>query len=96
MADAYEVLGLLPGSTDDEIRRRYLDLVRRYRPDQQPQRFAAVREAYEQLRDPLVRLEACLFPTQTNDTIDAILADVESRLRTARIPAKVLLSLVEQ
>ena len=95
MSDPYEVLGVGPQSGDAEIRRRYLDLVRRYPPDREPERFAAIREAYEQLRDPVVRLKAKLFPRGPNDTIDAILADVERRLQTARIPVKTLLSLAE-
>ena len=95
MSDPYEVLGLEPGSGDAEIRRRYLELVRRYPPDQHPERFAAVREAYDELRDPVTRLRARLFPTKTHETMDAILADVEQRLRTARIPTKTLISLAE-
>ena len=95
MSDPYEVLGLVPGSDDTEIRRRYLELVRRYPPDRHPQRFAAVREAYEELRDPVARLRGKLFPSKPRETMDAILADVEQRLRTARIPVKTLISLAE-
>jgi len=95
MSDPYEVLGIDPGSDDAEIRRRYLELVRRYPPDQHPERFAAVREAYDELRDPVARLSARLFLHKTHETMDAILADVEQRLRTARIPVKILISLAE-
>ena len=95
MSDPYEVLGIDPASGDAEIRRRYLELVRRYPPDQHPERFAAVREAYDQLRDPVARLRAKLFPAKPHETMDAILADVEQRLRTARIPVKTLVSLAE-
>jgi len=95
MSDPYEVLGVGPQSGDAEIRRRYLDLVRRHPPDREPERFAAIRGAYDQLRDPVVRLRARLFPLESGDTIDAILADVGRRLQTARIPVKTLLSLAE-
>jgi DnaJ-class molecular chaperone len=95
MSDPYEVLGIDPSSDDAAIRRRYLELVRRYPPDQHPERFAAVREAYDQLRDPVARLQARLFPTKTHETMDEILADVEQRLRTARIPVETLISLAE-
>ena len=95
MADPYDVLGLDPGSDDAEIRRRYLELVRQYPPDQHPERFAAVRAAYDQLRDPVTRLRAKLFPAGAHETMDAILIDVERRLRTARIPVKTLISLAE-
>jgi len=95
MSDPYEVLGIDPRSDDAEIRRRYLELVRRHPPDREPERFAAVREAYDQLRDPVARLKSKLFPLETSDTMDAILAEMERRLRTARIPMKTLLSLAE-
>jgi DnaJ-domain-containing protein 1 len=95
MSDPYEVLGIDPACGDAEIRRRYLELVRQFPPDQHPERFAAVREAYEQLRDPVLRLKAKLFPLTPHHTIDAILAEVEGRLRGARIPMKTLLSLAE-
>jgi DnaJ-class molecular chaperone len=95
MSDPYEVLGIDPASDDAAIRRRYLELVRQYPPDQHAERFAAVRGAYDQLRDPVARLSTRLFPTKTHETMDAILADVEQRLRTARIPVKTLISLAE-
>ena len=97
MIDPYQVLELEPIGRDAEIRRRYLEMVRRYPPDREPERFAAVREAYDQLRDPVVRLKSKLFPEHDcRDSMDSILADVKRRLRTARIPLKVLLSMVEQ
>ena len=43
MTDPYEVFGLPDDSDDEAIRRRYLELVRQYPPEHQPQRFA-VRE----------------------------------------------------
>jgi len=95
MSDPYAILGIDPASDDAQIRRRYLELVRRHPPDREPERFAAIRGAYDELRDPVTRMRSKLFPFEANDTIDAILADVERRLRTARIPVKTLLSLAE-
>jgi DnaJ-class molecular chaperone len=96
VADPYQVLGLEPGSDDARIRRRYLDLVRQHPPEREPQRFATIREAYDQLRDPARRLRSRLFPDRSIETIDAILAEVERRVRGARIPVKTLLSLAER
>jgi molecular chaperone DnaJ len=33
MGDPYEVLGVTPGATPDEVRRAYRELVRRHHPD---------------------------------------------------------------
>jgi DnaJ-class molecular chaperone len=96
MGNPYEVLGLEPGSSDAEIRRRYLELVRQYPPDREPERFAAIRKAYDQLRDPMVRMESRLFDLEVYESLDAIIAEVRGRLRTARIPTQTLLSLAEQ
>ena len=96
MADPYEVLELSRDCGDAEIRRRYLDLVRQYPPDRQPERFAAIRKAYDQLRDPVVRMESRLFDLEPDAALDAILAEIRCRVRAARIPTETLLSMAEQ
>ncbi|HUT11984.1 MAG TPA: DnaJ domain-containing protein [Thermoguttaceae bacterium] len=96
MPDPYEVLDLPPESGDAEIRRRYLELVRRHPPDRDPERFAAIRRAYDELRDPQKRMESRLFRMETDDSLDAIVADVKRRFRAARIPTETLLHLVEK
>ena len=61
MTDPYAVLGLPPDSDDEAIRRRYLELVRQFSPEHHPEKFAAIRAAYEQLRDLNTRLRYRLF-----------------------------------
>jgi curved DNA-binding protein CbpA len=55
--DFYAVLGLKPGATVDEVKKRYRELARRYHPDINPspdaaQKIKAVNEAYHILGDP--------------------------------------------
>jgi len=67
--DYYETLGLEPGAGDAEIKGAYRRLARKYHPDvsKEPgaeEKFKAVNEAYEALRDPQKRaaydqLRAC-------------------------------------
>jgi curved DNA-binding protein CbpA len=59
--DPYEILGLTPEADDAAVRAAYLELVRRYPPDHHPQRFAAVSEAYQILKDEGARLRHQLF-----------------------------------
>jgi len=96
MADPYEILGVSHGSSEADIRRRYLELVRQNPPDRVPERFAEIHQAYERLRDPVVRMEAKLFELESSDTLASVVADVRQRLRKARIPTQTLLSLAEK
>src|SRR5215211_3588570 len=95
MSDPYETLGLARDSDEAEIRRRYLELVREFPPDRAPERFAAIRAAYDEVRDPLRRLEAQLFSLKTRDSIDSLLTDLRARLRDAPVPMETLLKLAE-
>jgi curved DNA-binding protein CbpA len=95
MSDPYEVLGLASDADGAEIRRRYLELVRQSPPDREPERFAAVRAAYDEVRDPARRLEAQLFGAATSDSLDALAADLRARLAAARLSLDALLSLAD-
>jgi curved DNA-binding protein CbpA len=97
MSDPYEVLGLPRSADEGEIRKRYLEQVRQYPPDRDPSRFAEVRAAYEQLRDPVRRLEGQLFEIDSGETIAVIANDLRSRLRDRlnHLPLDVLLAMAE-
>lgn len=99
MSEPFDVLGLGPEASEEDVRRRYLELVRQFPPDRDPQRFAEIRLAYDQLRDPVARLQQRLFLLQraeTAETLDPVVNDVKRRLRGQRIATQVLLSLAEQ
>jgi curved DNA-binding protein CbpA len=65
MDDPFSVLGVAEDVNDDEIKRRYLAMVRAFPPDREPERFQAYRAAYEALSDQRKRLEVKLL--RTND-----------------------------
>jgi curved DNA-binding protein CbpA len=96
MDDPYAVLGLPSDCDDDTIRRRYLELVRQFSPEHHPERFAAIRSAYERLRDLDTRLRYRLFEAGKRETIDALLEEIACRSRRRRLPLKSLLTVLRK
>jgi curved DNA-binding protein CbpA len=96
MADPYATLGLPPDADEATVRRRYLELVRENPPEKRPERFAEIREAYEQLRDPVTLLRGEVFRLRSQESLDDIITDLRSRVQSARIPTETLLSLAER
>jgi curved DNA-binding protein CbpA len=93
MSDPYKVLDVPHNADEAAIRQRYLELVRQFPPDRFPERFAEVRAAYDDLRDPVTRLKNQIFEFNDSESIEDAIADVRSRIRAARIPVETLLSL---
>jgi hypothetical protein len=48
--DSHELLGVERGADEITLKRAYLALVKRYKPEQHPEAFRKIREAYEQCR----------------------------------------------
>lgn len=95
MSDPFEVMGVARDVDEATIRKRYLELVREFPPDRAPERFAAVRAAYDELRDPARRIGAQLFEITTSDSLEAIVEDLRSRIRSARYRLDDLFKLAE-
>jgi curved DNA-binding protein CbpA len=96
MTDPYQILELPPDSDDDAIRRRYLELVRRFSPERYPEKFAAIRSAYESLRDLDTRLRYRLFEAGKNETVDALIEEITCGKPRRRIPLATLLATVKR
>jgi curved DNA-binding protein CbpA len=96
MDDPYAVLGLPTGSDDETIRRRYLELVRQFSPEHYPERFAAIRAAYEKLRDLDTRLSYRLFEAGKRDTVDAIVEEIACRSQRHRVSLQTMLATLKK
>lgn len=55
--DLYARLGVSRGASQEEVKRAYVTLVKRYTPELAPEEFKRIREAYETLSDPERRRE---------------------------------------
>lgn len=60
MLKHYLALGVSFPATDEEVRRAYLDLVKRFPPERHPEQFAEITEAYEALKDTTRRTHLML------------------------------------
>lgn len=47
----YEILGIEATATEREAKRRYQQLIREFTPEHSPEKFAAIREAYETIKN---------------------------------------------
>lgn len=96
MNDSHAVLNLPPNASVEEVRARYLQLVRENPPERAPERFAEIRAAYDDLRDPARQLSAQLFSFRSQDTLDSLQDAVRGKLVHERLTLESLLSLADQ
>ena len=57
----YVILRVAPQATDAEIRQAYLQAIRDFPPEREPEQFQKIAHAYEQIRDDAARLNYRLF-----------------------------------
>jgi curved DNA-binding protein CbpA len=94
MADPYTVLGIAPDADDAAIRLRYLSLAREFTPEQHPERFAAVRAAYEKIKTLDRRAGHRLLESGTEHTIESIIEEAGCRTPRRRAGLKELIATV--
>ncbi|MDR2762049.1 MAG: J domain-containing protein [Planctomycetaceae bacterium] len=89
----YYTLGVNPGCSESEIRNRYLELVREFPPEKNPDKFAKVHEAYENLKNPIGLMQGILSDLQTSDSIEQIINVLVDELRQERLPTEMILNM---
>ena len=57
----YLTLNLDPGASQEEIRQRYLALIRSHPPSHDPDRFQRIAAAYDALQDDRTRVRTAIF-----------------------------------
>ncbi|MCI0683590.1 MAG: J domain-containing protein [Gemmataceae bacterium] len=94
MNDPYAVLGVAADADDATIRGRYLQLVKQFTPEGHPERFAAIRQAYDSLKDVETRLRGRLFEAGKHETAASIVEELACRSSRRRMSLANLLALV--
>ena len=54
LVDPFDVLGVPYDASESEIRARYLQLVKEFPPERDPEKFQQVQKAFEAVKDPLI------------------------------------------
>lgn len=89
--NAYAILNLRKGADEQEIKRAYVEMVKRYDPEQHTERFMVIQSAYERLRDPKRRAKEDVltynyvkgeFAFTEEDRAPVTLPELSERLRT--------------
>jgi curved DNA-binding protein CbpA len=90
--DPYQILGVSPGATDDELHTAYRQLVQIHHPDhnhgsaESTRRFEEIQRAYTQIREQreqAPRADDAPPRVTVDPLVDARLADLERELREA-------------
>ncbi len=90
--DPLKVLGLPRHASEQDVRRRYLELVREFPPERDPARFQQIHAAYKAAEDPLLLAQRLL---DTSDDPPRSWSDIldEQKKNPPRLAVDVLLSL---
>jgi curved DNA-binding protein CbpA len=93
MIDPYFILGVDSDADDAAIRQRYLELVKQFPPEHHPEKFAAIRGAYERLKDLDARVRHRLFEQGRRDGIDELIEEMACRTPRRRYALQALLAM---
>lgn len=80
----YAVLGVPENASQQEIRQAYLDLLRKFPPEQAPIKFQELRDAWQLIEDDVARARLAVFGMpliHPNVSLTSILPDCGGRPR---------------
>jgi hypothetical protein len=69
----YLTLGLEEGATDEQIRSRYLELIKTHPPEKDAQRFQDIAHAYEAIKDRRARIYSRIFAGRNTGDVETAL-----------------------
>lgn len=77
MSNPFAVLGVADTADDDAIKKAYLQRVREHPPERHPERFQAIRAAYEAVKTRRDRLRHRLFRQEPPDLAGLVAAALQ-------------------
>jgi DnaJ-class molecular chaperone len=91
IVQAQKILSVSAQASQDELRARYLELVKLHPPDTDADKFHSIYEAYELLKDPLKQAKAIAYFDREIPNVNQWISD--ATIEKPRLPKLPLLSL---
>ncbi len=88
--DPFTVLGVSRDASEEEIRARYLELVKQFPPDRDPDRFREIRAAFEAAKDPLSIARRLIAPPDDEPPSWEAAIDAQKKVPPKLTPAFLL------
>ncbi|MBF0243459.1 MAG: DnaJ domain-containing protein [Desulfamplus sp.] len=92
------ILDLPIDSSDQEIRKRYLELVKQFTPEKNPSQFRKITDAYEAVKDQRNRVKSRLFSALQDMEFENTLTELAGVLKFVkkRVGLKELMNAAEK
>jgi hypothetical protein len=87
----FAILGVETGASEEEVRKRYLALVKKFPPETHAEKFREIHQAYESAKDPLILARQLLDPPAKMPEWNDLIA--EQKKRPPALSAQMLLAL---
>ena len=80
MLHHYLILGLTPEANSEQIKNRYLELVKTFPPEKEPEKFRQINTAYEALKNRRNRIKSRMFSGVDTVDMEKALLELSSSL----------------
>ncbi|MBF0101420.1 MAG: DnaJ domain-containing protein [Desulfobacterales bacterium] len=81
MITAYLILGVSLDATNEEIRKRYLQLVKEFTPEKYPEKFQEISNAYESIKNEQHRVELMMFGSYKQTDVETTFMTIANALQ---------------
>ncbi|MBF0226083.1 MAG: DnaJ domain-containing protein [Desulfobacterales bacterium] len=80
----YLILNADLNASDDDIRKSYIELVKKYPPEKEPVKFQQITEAYEAIKDKRSRINQKLFGSNKTSNYEHLLNLIKDSIQAKR------------
>ncbi|MBF0201419.1 MAG: J domain-containing protein [Desulfamplus sp.] len=81
MFKSFLVLNISMNASDEDIRKKYLELVKKFPPEREPEQFRKINDAYDEIKDQRSRIKSRLFSTFRNVELEKNLEELAGSVK---------------